>query len=428
MPIKVTCSQCGGVLHAPDDSAGKRGRCPTCGTVLTISGETVPAPSQFGAPPAGPAPRPTPPVNNPWGSLPGGPEEKFPAVPVGPPVKPTYELAKDSAPRPAPLPEPIPPSHGSRVPPDPRKHSVADPFAKPSQPTDEQAATNRKWHKVRGGLGWLRVGVFLLFLSVVAYAAVPALVAFNVPVPNQTPGFLKIDDYSQADELRLAATVVPLVLGLLLFVVGRMGVSKAPPASFARGPALFSSLATVLAVGGFLAFAAIAGLAIQDAKVVPQFTPELAKPTTTANLGTKAAYWAEHLFLAADEPTGQIQGFGALVFVTFGLLAEVWFVAALGRMAAALHSRTAAGRVNRFVVLVGLLAVASIVAVVATQVYFKPWFTANVWAKWTALEAKVQTAAVAGALTLAALILAVLYWRMIGGVRHAILEGVDAAA
>ena len=40
MPIKVTCSNCGGVLHAPDDSGGKRGRCPTCGNVLPIPAES----------------------------------------------------------------------------------------------------------------------------------------------------------------------------------------------------------------------------------------------------------------------------------------------------------------------------------------------------------------------------------------------------
>ena len=38
MPIKVTCSKCQGVLHAPDDAGGKRGKCPTCGTVLAIPG------------------------------------------------------------------------------------------------------------------------------------------------------------------------------------------------------------------------------------------------------------------------------------------------------------------------------------------------------------------------------------------------------
>ncbi|QEL17983.1 hypothetical protein [Limnoglobus roseus] len=429
MPIKVTCSQCGGILHAPDDSAGKRGRCPTCGTVLTISGETVPPPSQFGSPvPATNPPRSTPPASNPWGSLPGGPEEKYSAAPVGPAAaKPTYELAKESPPRPAPLPspEPIPPSHGSRVPPDPRKYSVADPFAKPGRPKDEQAVTNRKWRRVRSGLGWLRVGVFFLLLSVVGYAVVPVLQTFNVTLPNESPGFLKIEGYSQTEEIRLFASVGPLVLGLLLFIIGRMGVSAAPAASHARGPAAFSSLATVIAFGGFLACAAITGLAMKDGKVIPQFTPDLSKPSPSAKLSAKATEWAEHLFLLVDEPTGQIQGFGAVAFVAFWLLAEVWFVAALGRMAASLHSPKAAGRVNRFVILVGVLMVVKVLVLVATQIYFKGWYEANVWAKWTALDPKWQTVGVSGALVLGGFILAVLYWRMIGGVRHAILEGVD---
>jgi hypothetical protein len=36
MPIKVTCQICQGVLHVPDDSLGKKGRCPTCGNILSI--------------------------------------------------------------------------------------------------------------------------------------------------------------------------------------------------------------------------------------------------------------------------------------------------------------------------------------------------------------------------------------------------------
>ena len=35
-PIVVTCGNCSGVLHAPGDSGGQQGSCPTCGNVLRI--------------------------------------------------------------------------------------------------------------------------------------------------------------------------------------------------------------------------------------------------------------------------------------------------------------------------------------------------------------------------------------------------------
>ena len=213
MPIKVTCSQCGGVLHAPDDSSGKRGRCPTCGTVLTILGEFVgpqtAASPQFGAPPAPMSQRQptTTPVTNPWGSLPGGPEENSPGIPPsGPAAVPaprqTYDFAKEPPARPFPVPsEPVPSTRGSRVPPDPRKVSVQDPFAKPGKPNDAQSESNAGWAKAYRGLGWVRTGILFCLLGVLGCAAVPVLQSFNVNLPNQSPGYLKIADFSQSQEI-----------------------------------------------------------------------------------------------------------------------------------------------------------------------------------------------------------------------------------
>lgn len=36
MPIQVSCSSCGDQFKAPDDAAGKRTKCPTCGTPIEI--------------------------------------------------------------------------------------------------------------------------------------------------------------------------------------------------------------------------------------------------------------------------------------------------------------------------------------------------------------------------------------------------------
>ncbi len=54
MPIKVTCSNCGGVLHAPDDAGGKRGRCPTCGNILPIPAAAGGSASELPDAPAAP--------------------------------------------------------------------------------------------------------------------------------------------------------------------------------------------------------------------------------------------------------------------------------------------------------------------------------------------------------------------------------------
>lgn len=438
MPIKVTCSQCGGVLHAPDDSSGKRGRCPTCGTVLTILGEFVgpqaASAPQFGAPPPSQRPPATTPVTNPWGSLPGGPDEQGAGIPLSGPTavpapRPTYELAKEPPPaRPSAFPvpsEPVPSTRGSRVPPDPRKISVQDPFAKPGKPNDEQAATNAKWAKAYRGLGWVRTGILFGLLGVLAYAAVPILQTFNVPIPNQNPGYLKIDSFSQSQEIRLFASTGLFLLGLLCVTLGRMGVSGAPAAAHARGPAAFASLATVLALAGFVALAAITGLGIKDSGFIPQLTPQMNMLNAKATLPDKVATWAEMVFMATDETTGQIQGFGAATLVVFGFLAEVWFVATLGRMAASLRSASAAGRVNRFVILVGLLFAAKAMVLLASCIYFRGWYESNVWSKWDGLDEKVKAVAPFAGIALVGLVVAVLYWRMVGGVKTAIRENVD---
>lgn len=42
MPIVVTCPSCGSRFQAPESLAGKRGKCPKCGTVLDIPGAAAP--------------------------------------------------------------------------------------------------------------------------------------------------------------------------------------------------------------------------------------------------------------------------------------------------------------------------------------------------------------------------------------------------
>jgi hypothetical protein len=108
------------------------------------------------------------------------------------------------------------------------------------------------------------------------------------------------------------------------------------------------------------------------------------------------------------------------------LIGEVWFLAALGRMAAALRSPTAAGRVNRFLILVGLLAGLAAVLPAAYQLFGQEWADANVFAKWAALDAKLKQYATFGGVAVAALLGTLIYWRMYSGVKQAIRENYES--
>ncbi len=58
MPISITCQECGKGLRAPDGLAGKKAKCPQCGTVIPVPSDVVDAevmdlePEQAVAPPS----------------------------------------------------------------------------------------------------------------------------------------------------------------------------------------------------------------------------------------------------------------------------------------------------------------------------------------------------------------------------------------
>ncbi len=444
MPIKVTCNNCGGVLHAPDDSAGKKGRCPTCGTVLTINADSpnpAAAASVFGAPMGGTdnsdkanRPLPFPPVGGPWtGAAPAvfgkdsGQAQQAPKPQAFPPAsngpRSSYDIAG------MPEAEPIRPvpgnpanTHGSRVPPDPRKYS--EPMAKPGRPATTKKAESEdgRWNRVRKGLGWVQCAGFFAFLAVVGATLIPILAQFGVNLPDKTPGYLGLDSVSSTTEIGVGAVLVPVVLALFCLLIGRMGVSGAPGSSFARGPALAASLATLVAVGGAIACVAITGLGIKDG-FVPKFQ---SPPIAGANLQTKLYDLTLTNLLPSDGITGVIQRFGLAAFVAFGIVAEIWFFASLGRIAAYLKSATASARINRVLILKGTLLTVAVLACVANQIY-GDWVNANIWSKWNGLDAKTQAIAVPGIVLLAGFVIFVIHTRMVGGVKRAIREHVDPA-
>lgn len=47
MPIEFRCLQCGKLLRTGDDTAGKQAKCPECGAVMPIPGETAPKPEMI---------------------------------------------------------------------------------------------------------------------------------------------------------------------------------------------------------------------------------------------------------------------------------------------------------------------------------------------------------------------------------------------
>lgn len=64
MPIEFRCTGCTKLLRTPDESAGKKARCPDCGTIVDVPAASVPPP---------PSTPPSTPPSSPGGFTPSGP-------------------------------------------------------------------------------------------------------------------------------------------------------------------------------------------------------------------------------------------------------------------------------------------------------------------------------------------------------------------
>lgn len=88
MPIEFRCTQCNRLLRTQDETAGKKAKCPECGTILTIP--TLGRPPEAATPPPdrpegvspGPSPPPDTSADSPFGSIP--PPPTGPASPFAP--------------------------------------------------------------------------------------------------------------------------------------------------------------------------------------------------------------------------------------------------------------------------------------------------------------------------------------------------------
>ncbi|MCZ2340988.1 MAG: hypothetical protein LC104_04235 [Bacteroidales bacterium] len=408
MPIKVTCPKCGGVLHAPDDSAGKRGRCPTCQTVLTIptqspppSGEHMPAhglgqPSPVGVGGGGSGGL----AQTPGGGFRPGLVETTGVAPApgrnlpppgveARPAPGTYTF-QEPEPRPGPSPR-LPPPAAPTMPakprvPEPNRQTLAPPTAD-DEPQDRQV---RGWKRVRRGLGLIRFATLFAFLAPVACAGLIAYEQYGSPLPTQ-PGLLPIPSVDLAQEIRIAVVAVPVLLSVLCTLLGRLSMARAPRASLARGLLQCSALATIFA---------IAGLVIAGFPMAVEFSE-----------GTTPTDW-----MPAETQAGVFQRFGLTAGLVLSILAECWFLAAVSKIGAALHHRPTASRSGGLLILGGLLLLVASIAAVGYQEYLgtiEQWWNQYAQEHWEKVGVH-QPIARVGAVVVIGFFVAVLYLRMVG--------------
>ncbi len=317
----------------------------------------------------------------------GGPGLGSPAAPYG-----FADEPKQTAARPAPEPRRPPPA-------------PAYPPAPPQPAGDEEPIEDqgRGWKKARAGLGAIRIGVVLFVLSPLALTGLTAYEK-STPLPNKTPGMLGVQELSSATEIRVAVVLVPLLFGLLFLLYGRMKFASAPRSSFAKGMARASSSATLLAVAALIAAAVPAGIGLSRGIMPADFQPK------------------------TDE-NGMVERFGLSTAISAAIVAEVWFLFAVGRMGGALHSRVLSGRATRFAMIAGLLVILGAAAGVGYTVYLSEiqmWWVVNAKSHWDKIEDGLKPTIRAGIVAAVAVIAGFLYLRLIGGARRAIRDWQEA--
>ena len=400
MPIKVTCSKCQGVLHAPDDAGGKRGKCPTCGNVLSIPGGSG---GSMIPPEPEPTPSPTPYNMSPparqssavFGSQHDDPRKaSFAPGLTGPSGSVTAPMSGGPDARNAPVGRAV--SHAAEA------RKTGDPFSKSGKrasPADTDA-TGRSWRRARRGLWYVQAGYFFALLAVVLPAALTIAVKAGAKLPDK-PGLLKLDEVRLPAEIVYASFLIPAALAFLSLTLGRVGASSAPASSYARGLFRVAAYATLFSLTGAIAVAAI----------------------VAAQVGI-GAYPA---LLMPDDVQGIIQRVGIAVGAVFAPVAELWFVIALGRLGAGLHDDRLAARGTRALVYAGLLFVVAGLTTYAISYYHADLDrlrAEHLEPKLSSLGDK-QAFLLPGVAILAGLSLWLVYVRLVGAARGAIAGWLD---
>ena len=336
MPITLGCPSCGKRFRARDESAGKRVKCPFCQAAVAVptadqaqaasaGTDEIPAMTMTPVEPITPhqpagtgkskddvpfsfAPTPTP-GPSPSPVAPASPMD-WGATGLPPSAAPAAGSRAPSPPRPAPPPAP------------PRKDQAGK-TSRPEQSPEESVAAS--WRKTRSGLRWVSFALFwFALLGLVPFGKLIYERAVG-PLP-QGEGQVKIEGYindgsqdavrvSAEEEINLLLYGVPILLGGLAMILGRLTCGAAPRNSGAKGLFVFSGLFALIAFTGLL----------------------------TLPVASKAGY-------------REIEGYARITAIVCGAVAEFWFLLALGASAATLRRPSAVRTVGFFALVVGLAA------------------------------------------------------------------------
>ena len=392
MPIKVTCSNCGGVLHAPDDSGGKRGRCPTCGNILPIpAAADIPKPSMSNLP--DPVAKPT------------GRQQSFGEFALGSQVGPPPGFT--------PATQETPASDGRKSTLLPEPARASDPFVRKGKAAPGTQSMIG-WSRVRGGLFWVQFAAFLLTLPglLLGGLAIAEYFAKKELVPNSELSFVRV---GLREALPIFVVGGSLLLGLLLMTLGRLSTNNMPQRGQGRGLALLCTFATFASFAAVLAFF-FSHVALMVGGGQPDF-----------------------LFFPKDEVQGKLQRFSFLAFIGFVIVGEFLFASLIGRIGASLDDGKSAARSTKYLgllmlIVVGLFFSASLVptnfmvgqtlAEAGTETskdIVVPFWTSTV----QPLLAKLgdyQAVLMPGLAVLGSLLMFLLYLRLAGAPRAAIRE------
>ena len=425
MPIKVTCEKCGGVLHAPDDAGGKKGRCPNCQNILPIPFDGPRAPAAFGAPTGfgGLSSPANPPAglafsspNNPGAPVFPNADAKRPTVPPPFGMGARSETPGLASSTPG-LTPPGAPGMGSSL----TRQSA--PFGARPAPSAMMpiAPDSVGWKAASSGLRWIQIAVVLFLIAAIANFGITAYAVNGGQTLAERDGMLKWQNLSFLAEIRLASFVVPVVLGCLFLILGRFKVGAVPLSSCARGPAKLGAFFTLFAVGGFIAFAVILILGMKGG-FAPNLLPNQDVLKIETPSSTRVVRYLGDVLMPEKDMTGQVQRFGLLAFVVFAKFAELFFGCSLGRISAATRNSMAAGRVTRCYFYVAFLGALAAFGILAFEL-FGMESAREVWSpKWYAMPVGTRTGIVCGIAGLVVILLAIAYLRMLGGVRKVCSE------
>jgi hypothetical protein len=370
MPITLGCPSCGKRFRARDESVGRRVKCPFCQAAVSVpspeeasragaptdvvpvpsSGKTAPPP---GRPPAlPPPPGPKEPALFDVAQVPSRPAPP-PAVTPGaaedwgasdhPPNQIILEDEPDTSPPPSAASRsgraarPAPPAEREREPRTGRGAKPARPgrAEPPAATTPEEAVT--AWRRTRSGLGWVLFGVF--WFALIGFVPFGKLV-YERAVEDlpKGPGQVRIEGYINSDgpnaikldrreELDLLLYGVPVLLGGLAVVFGRVRCGAVPRASGAKGLFLFSGLFALIAFTGLVTLPVCQKVELRE-----------------------------------------VAGYARTAAVVGGGLSEFWFLLALAACAATLRRPAAVRAVGLFALVVGF---AYLVVTVGWEQYLK---------------------------------------------------------